>query len=162
MHIFFSFSSPFFPLFCLGQVNVLRLSRFRRSLCTLTRCTVGVVFKLRWGAQWELCFLKKSAQWELRSSWQPLSLKLDSLKLGESKCFMILQNMMLGKLKAKTLWWLLRTLHFFKKKKKTINMRFSDSLILTVSPLAGRHCGCVRHRHREGLRDALLESENLR
>jgi hypothetical protein len=38
---------------------------------------------------------------------------------------------------------------FFEKKKKTINMRFSDSLILTVSPLAGRHCGCVRHRHRD-------------
>ena len=117
MHIFFSFSSPFFPLFCLGQVNVLRLSQS------------GEAFAHWLAAQWELCSSCVGAHsgscvfWKNPHSGscvQVGNLKLGSLKLGESKCFMILQNMMLGKLKAKTLWWLLRTLHFFKKKRRLL------------------------------------------
>ena len=144
--IYFSpFPLPFFPFFVSAK-----------SMCS-GWANLGEAFAHWLAAQWELCSSCVGAHsgscvfWKNPHSGscvQVGNLKLGSLKLGESKCFMILQNMMLEKLKAKPLWWFLRTLHSFKKK-KTINMRFSDSLILTVSPLAGRHCGCVRHRHRD-------------
>ena len=116
--IYFSpFPLPFFPFFVSAK-----------SMCS-GWAKRGEAFAHWLDAQWELCSSCVGAHsgscvfWKNPHSGscvQVGNLKLGSLKLGESKCFMILQNMMLGKLKAKTLWWLLRTLHFLKKKRRLL------------------------------------------